>query len=79
MTYQFKDIIDYLELVARPENYYTDPSDVSDHYIAPTEDDPDPDDLTGLVFVESAELVQREDLEAAAVGQDGSRPPHELV
>ena len=51
-------ILDYLQMVATPENYYTDPDDVSDHFIPPTTANPDPDDLTGLVFIESSELAQ---------------------
>jgi type II secretory pathway pseudopilin PulG len=51
-------IIDYLEMVSKPDNYYTDPDDVSDHYTTPTATNPDPDDLTGLVFIESAELAK---------------------
>jgi hypothetical protein len=51
-------ILDYLKLVASPDNYYTEPSDVSDHYIAPTPENPDPDDLTGLVFIESTDLAR---------------------
>jgi type II secretory pathway pseudopilin PulG len=51
-------ILDYLEFMSQPDNYYTDPDDVSDHYMEPTADDPDPDDLTGLVYIESTELAK---------------------
>jgi Tfp pilus assembly protein PilX len=50
-------ILDYLSLVASPGNYYTDPDQVSSQYIPPTTENPDPDDLTGLVYIESAELA----------------------
>lgn len=51
-------ILDYLRVMADPTNLYTDPSDVSDHYIAPTAGVPDPDDLTGLVYIDSPSLAK---------------------
>lgn len=51
-------ILDYLQMAAQPDNYYTDPSDVSDHYIPPTLANPEPDDLTGLVYIDSTQLAR---------------------
>jgi len=51
-------ILDYLRKMADPDNLYTNATEVADHYIAPTIANPDPDDLTGLVYLESPGLAR---------------------